>query len=145
MAIPAKPRSAAAKKPTKKAAKVTSTPIESKKTAAAKSAVEAAPKPVVVTSTDPSVSAPMMKKKELLDAVTERSGVKRRDVKPAVEAMLAILGQALAEGRELNLQPLGKVKINRAKEVQGGRVLITKVRQSDNVAKPKDPLAEAAE
>lgn len=86
-----------------------------------------------------------MKKKELIDAVTERSGIKKRDAKPVVEAMLAVLGQAIADGRELNLQPFGKLKVNRAKEVQGGTVIISKIRQSHNRPTPKDPLAEAAE
>ena len=116
------------------------------KAVAAKSAVSAQPKPVVVTENTPVVSDPALKKKELIDTVTERSGVKRKDVKPVVEALLAVLGQSLSEGREMNLQPLGKIKINRAKDVQGGRVLITKVRQSNRVPKaPKDPLTEAAE
>lgn len=105
-----------------------------------------APKPVVVKDTQPTVSDPAMKKKELIETVTERSGVKKRDAKPVVEAMLAVLGEALAEGRELNLQPLGKTKLNRAKDVQGGRVLIVKMRQSNRTPSDnKDPLAKAAE
>lgn len=135
-----------AAKTTKAAAKTTVRRASTVKSAAAKSAVKASPKPVVVKESTPMVADPAMKKKELIDTVTERSGVKRKDVKPVVEAMLAILGQSLADGRELNLQPLGKIKVNRAKEVQGGSVLITKVRQSNRVPTgPKDPVAEAAE
>lgn len=105
-----------------------------------------APKPVVVTETTPTVTDPALKKKELIDTVTELSGVKRKDAKPVIEAMLEVLGKTLANGREMNLQPLGKIKINRAKEVQGGNVLITKIRQSNRVPKaPKDPAATAAE
>jgi nucleoid DNA-binding protein len=116
------------------------------KAAAAKSAVSAQPKPVVVTEKTPVVSDPALKKKELIEIVTERSGIKKKDAKPVIEAMLAVLGQTLAEGREMNLQPLGKVRINRAKDVQGGKVLITKIRQSNRVPKPSaDPAAKAAE
>ncbi|MEN8983771.1 MAG: HU family DNA-binding protein [Planktotalea arctica] len=79
------------------------------------------------------VTDPALKKKELIDTVTERSGIKKKDAKPVIEAMLEVLGETLAEGREMNLQPLGKIKINRTKEVQGGNVLIVKVRQSSRV------------
>jgi|TARA_B110000908_G_scaffold165885_1_gene216052 DNA-binding protein HU-alpha len=71
-----------------------------------------------------------MRKKELIDLVVERSGIKKKDAKPVVEATLAILGEALAETRELNLQPLGKVKVRREKLMPNGRILVTKIRQS---------------
>ncbi|MFZ7090502.1 HU family DNA-binding protein [Primorskyibacter sp. 2E233] len=71
-----------------------------------------------------------MKKKELIDLVVERSGVKKRDAKPAIEAALVILGQALADGRPLNLQPLGKVKVSNTKQKDNALVLNARVRQS---------------
>jgi DNA-binding protein HU-alpha len=70
-----------------------------------------------------------MRKKELFDLVVARSGKKKKDVKPIVEAMLAVLGDALAEQRELDLQPLGKLKIQRGKELADGRSLVLKLRQ----------------
>lgn len=86
-----------------------------------------------------------LKKQELIDKVVEASGVKKKDAKPVVEAMLEILGEALAEGRELNLQPLGKLKLNRTRETANARILVVKLRQSKNADKPSDPLAAAAE
>ena len=75
-----------------------------------------------------------------------RSGVRKRDAKPVVEAMLAVLGETLAEGRALNLPPLGKVKISKTKEMGAGRLIVTRVRQKDRpTITDKDPLAEAAE
>ena len=88
-----------------------------------------APAPVVVAAT-PVVAEPAMRKKELIDQVVERSGIKKKDAKPVVEAMLAVLGEAVGEGRELNLQPLGKLRINRSEERSNGRVIICKLRQS---------------
>ena len=44
-----------------------------------------------------------MRKKELIDLVVERSGLKKKDAKPIIEATLAILGGALADTRELDL------------------------------------------
>lgn len=76
-----------------------------------------------------------MKKKELIDKVVLRSGIKKKDAKPVVEAMLAVLGEALAEERTLNLQPLGKVKINRTKMVGNDKVIICKLRQSGRALK----------
>lgn len=131
--------------------KTTSTKVKTStskaKAAPSKATAEAvtdAPKPVVVKDSA-LVAAPMMRKKELIDIVTERSGIKKRDAKPVVEAMLAVLGQAIAEGRELILQPLGKVKVNRRKDVQGGKVMITKIRQSDGKPPVLSPVPEAAE
>jgi len=60
------------------------------------------PEPVVVTVT-PVVSEPDLRKKALIDLVVARSGTKKKDAKPVVEAMLAVLGETIGAGRELNL------------------------------------------
>lgn len=86
--------------------------------------------PVVVVDAAPMVSAPEMKKVELVDAVVERSGIKKKFAKPAIEAALAILGEALSEGRDLNLRPLGKVKVQRSKEVANAQVLTARIRRT---------------
>lgn len=78
-----------------------------------------------------SAEAPeVLEKKELLDRVVARSGVRRRDAKPAVEAALAILGSALAEGRDLRLEPLGKLKVTNVKTRGGKRVIHVRLRQN---------------
>ncbi|WP_245231048.1 HU family DNA-binding protein [Parasedimentitalea huanghaiensis] len=92
-------------------------------------ATKTPPEPAVVMP-GPVVSAPEMRKKELIDLVVERSGVKKKDAKPVVEAMLAVLGETIGEGRELNMQPLGKLRINRSELRNNGRVIICKIRQS---------------
>ncbi|WP_246079286.1 HU family DNA-binding protein [Parasedimentitalea maritima] len=92
-------------------------------------ATKTSPEPTVVMP-GPVVSAPEMRKKELIDLVVERSGVKKKDAKPVVEAMLAVLGETIGEGRELNMQPLGKLRINRSEMRNNGRVIICKIRQS---------------
>ncbi|MEP5153980.1 HU family DNA-binding protein [Planktotalea sp.] len=111
------------------------------KAPAAKPVPAAAPKPVIVTETSPTVVDPALKKKELVDLVVERSGIKKKDAKPVVEAMLEVLGEALSDGRELNLQPMGKLKINRAKDVQGAKVLVAKIRQSTRSKEAQDASA----
>ncbi|MFZ5963851.1 HU family DNA-binding protein [Thalassococcus sp. BH17M4-6] len=102
--------------------------------------------PVVVTSDAPLVTAPDLKKRDLINAVVARSGVKKRDAKPAIEAALAILGSALSEGRDLNLPPLGKVKVQRQKKIAQGQVVTIRLRQKDeDITDAPDPLAQAAE
>ena len=97
---------------------------------------------VVVTENPAADAGPELKKQELLDKVVTRTDVKKKLAKPVVEAVLEILGEALGEGRELNLQPLGKVKQNRTKETAGARIIIAKIRQSKpnsaSVIKPLD-------
>ena len=65
----------------------------------------------------------------MIDLVVARSGMKKKDAKPVVEAALAVLGEALSEGRELNLRPMGKLKISRREEKANGTVIICRVRQ----------------
>ena len=105
------------------------------------------PNPKVVSTLKPVVSEPDMRKKELIDLAVARSGVKKKDAKPTVEAVLAILGEAIADGRELNLQPFGKLRINRSEMKPNGKVIVCKLRQS-NAAKEKllkVPVAKPAE
>ena len=133
--------------------------------AATDTAPKAAPKepvqavtPVVVTDTPVESAGPEMKKQELLDKVVSRSDTRKKFAKPVVEAMLEILGETLAEGRELNLPPLGKVKLNRTKEGARARVIVAKIRQSkqggnilpaddaaENGSDVKDEVADRAE
>lgn len=91
-----------------------------------------------------------LRKRELIDLVVARSDVKKKFVKPAVEAMLAILGEAISQERDLNLQPLGKLKVNRSADKGNGQVIICKLRRSTQAEEEvekldADPLAEAAE
>lgn len=109
-----------------------------------------APEPKVVTELKPEVSAPAMRKKALIEEVTRRSGVKRRDAKAAIEATLETLGEAIGAGRELNLPGFGKLKVTRSKAMSNGDVFTARIRQPKAGDKgpeegPKDPLADAAE
>lgn len=130
-------------KPPAKARRATGVP----KPPAAKAAASEAP----VTAA-PAVAAPdlEMRKQELLAAVVERADIKKKYAKPVVEAMIEVLGEALAEGRELNLQPLGKLKYNRTKETENARIIIAKIRQkkprkSEAAAGLNQSIADAAE
>lgn len=133
----------------------------SKTPAKAKSTLKKVPTPKGVTASravkstvksEAPATAPKgleLKKQELIEKVVRLSEVKKKDAKPVVEAMLQVLGEALAEGRELNLKPLGKVKLNRTKEMPNARVIVAKIRQSKDDKNPgsgvKQTVATAAE
>ncbi|OUD08247.1 hypothetical protein BVC71_14830 [Marivivens niveibacter] len=90
------------------------------------------------------------RKKDFIDSVVERSGLKKKDVKPAVEAALAQLAEELTEGHELVVPPLGKIKINRVKDTPNGKVVITRIRLTTPTITIDEnsvdsPLAEPAE
>jgi DNA-binding protein HU-alpha len=82
------------------------------------------------------ILGPVMRKKELIDTVVVRSGIKKKDAKPVIDAMLAVLGEALADNRELILPPMGRVKVRKEKKLPNGRVLVTKIRQTTQLKKP---------
>ncbi len=108
----------------------------------------------MVGTSDLDAAEPDLKKKELIDLVVERSQVKKRDAKPVVEAMLAVLGETIASGRELNLQPFGKLRINRSTDKGTARIIVCKLRQNaqgadaanaSDAEPAKDSLAEATD
>lgn len=128
MAISSKPRTTAPKTANKTnlGAPVTAPVVAGDSSKTPNSATIA---PTVVETLTPVVVSNELRKKELFELVVERSGMKKRDVKPVVEAMLAVLGDALAEQREMDLQPLGKLKVQRGKELSDGHALVLKLRQ----------------
>jgi len=117
----AKPAARAAAKPAAKPAGPSTTGPERQRTAAVRAPVEA---------------DPPLRKRELVDAVAERSGVRKKHAKVAIEAMLDILGAALAEGREINLQPFGKINRKRVRDTDGALVVTARIRQSKPTSSP---------
>ena len=126
-------------------------PATSKTTAAASAVAKSAKAagapatPTVVDSPRPVIVGPVMRKKELIDTVVERSGIKKKDAKPVIESMLEVLGEALGDNRELNLLPLGKFKVVNEKDLGNGKMMRVKVRQVTPSDKPKDPTATTDE
>ncbi|GEM_PF-1335873 len=69
-------------------------------------------------------------KKHLLENVSRRTGVRKNEIRPIVDAVLAELGEALAEDAELVLQPLGKLMVKRVKDVSNATVYTCRIRHS---------------
>ena len=114
------------------------------KPAAVKDAPEAA------QATEGETSSVVVKKPEFIERVVARSGLKKKDVKPALEAILAQLADELTEDKELSLPPFGKIMVNRTKDTANGTVVIAKVKLSKPVVKvdgnsSETPLADADE
>ncbi|MFC2969142.1 HU family DNA-binding protein [Acidimangrovimonas pyrenivorans] len=81
-------------------------------------------------------------RKELFGRVMAMSGAKKKDVKPIAEAVLTVLGAALEAGEELNLPPLGKVRIARRNANGAAEVLTLKLRRPTGTKESgKAPLA----
>ena len=92
---------------------------------------QAAVKPTVVAPPKAVVMGAVMRKRELIDAVVTHSGLKKKDVKPVVDMVLEVLGQALAENREMNLQPFGRLMVRKERSLTNGRMVIAKIRQAE--------------
>ena len=113
-----------------------------------------APKTETKTETDaddtefdasPVKTRSILKKKDFIDRAVEKSGLKKADAKVAVEATLAVLAQALADGDELILPPLGKLKVAREKAHPKGRILMLRLQLASDTPSGSEPLSDAAE
>lgn len=71
----------------------------------------------------------------LLERIAERTGAKKQDLKPLLEATLDELGAALSRGEAFVLEPFGRGKVARSKSVEGGETLVIKLKRSDGTAK----------
>lgn len=82
-----------------------------------------------------SVESVSLRKAELIERVVAQGDLKKRDAKPAVEAALAVLGEALAAGEELILPPLGRVRITRRIDKGNAEILVARIRRSKTMQK----------
>lgn len=93
---------------------------------------------------DDDVSASLgIKKRDFIEAVVERSGVEKKFAKPAIEAALALLSEALIDEKKVNIPPLGKLKVNRKRDLLNAKVLKLSLRIPDQMGASKiDGLSE---
>ena len=94
----------------------------------AKPEAEAAAKPALTVVESASGSKPVaMKLKDLVEVGASATGGRKPEVKAAVEATLAALGEALASGNALAVPPLGKLRVVKSK----GPALTLKLRRAE--------------
>lgn len=140
----AKPGAAKGAKPAKPAAKAAPKPTPTP--------TPAAPVKLAVVSSTPAEGmgpAPdaslVVKKKDFLDRVVAASGAKKPVARELTEAVLSVLGAALAAGESLALPPLGKLRVTRQIDKQGGEVLLVKIRRAEGTeAGPEAGAGKAA-
>ena len=115
-----------------------------KPAAAAPAAPAADPAPAAAPAAR--VRGPVLKIKDLVARVAEATGGKKKGVKEMVEATLAVLGDSLAKGEDLNLPGLGRTRVARSTEKDGAALMTLKVRRGPHRKKEeKEPLAEEEE
>ena len=114
--------------------------------------IKSTPKPDAAGKPDSAAkNADMLKKPEFIERTMTRTSVKKRDAKPAIEAALATLAEALKAGEDVHLPPLGKIKVIKSKTLDGGvQVIALKLRtMRADFGKPKtatpEDLADAKE
>lgn len=110
---------------------------------AARNAARAAAALSAATDPLPPVDQPGddLKMKDLLAAVAGDSALKRAEVKTVIEDTLRHIGAAMADGRQVNLPGLGKVKVKRSKVNGANRIIEARVRQDVNAEKVEIPGA----
>lgn len=137
-----------------RAAKTVAEPDSAAETRPKLRAVEAAVKPVEApkapekASKGDDVADTRFKRADLIEAVAERTALKRSDAKVVLELVLEELGKALDRNGELVLPPLGKLSVKRRKpDADGPDILTVKLRRP-GPAGAKDgesPLADPDE
>lgn len=134
----------------KKAKRSTTRAAATTPMAAAKTAVKA-PKASVISTKTTSLGAdeaPRAEatKKDIVAAMMSATGMKKGDARRAMEATMVAIADALAQGKDLSLPPLGKIKIARMKDTPNGKLVVLRAKLKEPQALvTKDPLADAAE
>ena len=95
-------------------------------------------------------AAPSVKLKDLIARVAEATGAKKPQVREIVEATLKEIGLSLDKGETLSLLPLlGRMSVNRTKELEQGVMMLVKLRRGTGAPVDKntaaEPLAEVGE
>ncbi len=105
------------------------------KVAAPQSVPAKAPAPRVVGGNSDAPAGETVKKADFVDRVVARSGVKKKDAKPAIEATLAEIAAIMAAGGELVLPPIGKLKTVKINDLgEGAQVMTLKLRTTKDGA-----------
>ncbi|MCW1951854.1 MAG: HU family DNA-binding protein [Octadecabacter sp.] len=98
------------------------------------------PKATIIEAVKPVVAGAPLKKPELIERVMAETGMKKKDVKPVVEAMLTVLGRALTKGEDLTVPPLGKLMVKRTKEAANATIVTVKLRHPNDTSGPKKTI-----
>jgi Bacterial DNA-binding protein len=135
-----------ATKPTKTTKPALAAVQTTPKLSAAKVAV--VPAKAKAEADDTAPRAETVKMKDLLAAITTKTGAKKKDAKDVVDAMLAEIAAALTAGRALSLPPLGNLRVAKTMDKGGTPTLVLRLRMGGSGGGAKDdnqPLADEDE
>jgi len=86
----------------------------------------------------PDASAPVVRRKELVERIATRSGVKPNVIKSVLDSILQEMGDALQKDETLNIPPFGKISVNRRKSQANAEIIICKLRRANASTTPAD-------
>ena len=111
----------------------------------------AAPKISIVTSNDEDVSpvesdkVEVVKLKQLLAAVVDKTSAKKKDAKEIVDAALAEIAAALGKGHSLSLPPLGNLRVVKSQEKGGAKTMVLRLRIGGGKDSGEDGVADTGD
>ena len=114
------------------------------KAARATTAKTEKPKQVADKATG-AVETANLSKKELIGRVMEHAGMKKGEARRAVDATMAVLGQALGEGKNIAAAPLGKMSIARQKDTANGKLVVVRIKLKDQEKMAAEARAKASQ
>lgn len=85
----------------------------------------------------------VVRRKELVERIAEKTGKKPNLIKSVLDAVLLELGDALSSGESIRVQPLGKLSVNRRKELPDGEVIVCKLRRKNQTPEPETTVPVA--
>ncbi|WP_054303754.1 HU family DNA-binding protein [Gemmobacter sp. LW-1] len=134
----------AAPKRTKSTGTATRKPAAVAKAKVAPRAAAETAAPDAVTTAAPAArpAGETLKVQRLVAEVAAATGAKKPVVKSVVEAALARIGEALSQGQDLNLPPLGKAKIGRQKGTAGDEMIVIKLKRGGGKTSDKKDVTE---
>lgn len=103
------------------------------KTAATKAAEAEATTKTAQTEIQPRLQLRM---RDILERVVDRSGMRKGEARTAIEATMAVIGEAIENGEDIDLPGFGKLKLQREKETPRGKAYV--MRLVRNTAPPSD-------
>jgi DNA-binding protein HU-alpha len=95
---------------------------------AAKSAVNNPIAEQAATAASEEIERVELSKKDLIERLVRDTEMKKGDARRALEAVLGVFAEALAEGANITASPLGKIKIARTKDTATGQLVVCRVK-----------------
>lgn len=92
---------------------------------------------VTEKSTDQKIEPRLqLRMRDVLERVVDRSGMRKGEARTAIETTMAVIGEAIENGEDIDLPGFGKLKLQREKATARGKTFV--LRLVRNSATPSD-------